>query len=118
MVAEVLYEGEVNRLEIATDRDVPVAEGYLVVGALGTRYATEELAGDFHAVEEDGLIHVLSGGAAWQDDISLDGGRAAGTGSLSGSRAAGAEAAFVSVDGGLPSTVSAPPTFSGEPPAP
>ena len=62
VVTEVLPYDMVNDMEIVTDRDVPVGEGDLVVGALGTRYATLEVVGDFRAVEDDGFMHVLSGG--------------------------------------------------------
>ncbi len=58
VVTEVLPYDMVNDMEIVTDRDVPVVEGDLVVGALGTR-CTILCASDPYAVR--GIIEAWGG---------------------------------------------------------
>lgn len=49
-------------VETPTGRYVPLAEGDVVVSALGRRHATLEVVGTWEAVGDDGRIEILSGG--------------------------------------------------------
>jgi hypothetical protein len=63
VVAEVMRVPHSNsRIEVQTGRMAAVGEGDQIVGALGRRYATLEAVGDWRAVGEDNLMHVLTGG--------------------------------------------------------
>ena len=48
-------------IELYNGRMIIVAEGDLVMGALGTRHATLEATGDWREVTADGEIHALTG---------------------------------------------------------
>lgn len=64
VVGEVLPRpGSHQQLEITTGRMVRVAEGDLVVGALGRRAATLEAVGDWEAVGEDLRLEALTSAA-------------------------------------------------------
>jgi hypothetical protein len=60
--------GEVDRVwagrtvELADGREVPLAPGDFVVGALGSRFATLEATGSWEDVGDDGIVHLLGGG--------------------------------------------------------
>lgn len=62
VVAEVRTRASGRRVELATGRSIEVAEGDLLVSALGRREATLEATGSWDEVREDGRMHVLSGG--------------------------------------------------------
>lgn len=47
-------------IELPSGRDMEVAEGDAVMGALGTRKATLEMTGSWRTVGEDGTIHALT----------------------------------------------------------
>ena len=47
-------------IELPSGRDMEVAEGDAVMGALGTRKATLEMTGSWRAVGEDGTMHALT----------------------------------------------------------
>ena len=49
-----------SEMESTTGRMVEVAEGYEIVGALGTRHATLEVTGSWEEVGNDGCMHVLT----------------------------------------------------------
>lgn len=51
-----------SKLELPNGRMRGVMGGELVVGALGIRHATLEATGTWKEVEEDGKMHILSGG--------------------------------------------------------
>lgn len=50
-----------SRVELSTGRMVEVAEGDLIVGALGVRYATLEAVGGWQNVGNDGRMEALTG---------------------------------------------------------
>ena len=47
-------------IELPSGRDMEVAEGDAVMGALGTRKATLEMTGSWQAIGEDGTMHALT----------------------------------------------------------
>ena len=49
------------KLELTNGRMMEAAQGDLVVGALGKRYATVEATGDWEATGEDHMMHLLTG---------------------------------------------------------
>jgi len=59
---EILSDASGQRIELENGRMIEVAEGDLVVGALGRRSATLEATGSWEAVEEDGRMSVLTSG--------------------------------------------------------
>ncbi|QIN84708.1 hypothetical protein GBA63_20175 [Rubrobacter tropicus] len=62
VVGEVgLPASSLSRIELSTGRMVEVAEGDLVVGALGVRYATLEAVGGWQNVGNDGRMEALTG---------------------------------------------------------
>ena len=48
-------------IELFNGRMIVVAEGDLVIGALGTRHATLEATGDWRLIGDDGAMHALTG---------------------------------------------------------
>lgn len=62
VLVEVLTRSSERTVELTTGRMIELAEGDLVVGALGHRYATLEATGSWEAVEEDGRMEILTGG--------------------------------------------------------
>jgi hypothetical protein len=62
VAAEVLDQAGGRFVEAASGRPIELAEGDVVVGALGSRFATLELTGTWEDVVGDGIMHVLSGG--------------------------------------------------------
>lgn len=62
VVAEVETRSSERTVELTTGRMIELAEGDLVVGALGRRYATLEATGSWEDVEEDGRMEILTGG--------------------------------------------------------
>ena len=50
-----------SRIELSTGRMVEVAEGDLVVGAFGVRYATLEMVGGWQNIANDGQMEALTG---------------------------------------------------------
>lgn len=62
VVAEVRTRAAGRTVELSTGRNIEVAEGDLLVGALGRREATLEATGSWEEVGPDGRMHVLSGG--------------------------------------------------------
>lgn len=62
VVAEVRTRASGRTVELATGRRIEVAEGDLLVSALGRREATLEATGSWEEVRDDGRMHVLSGG--------------------------------------------------------
>lgn len=62
VVAEVRTRAAGRTVELSTGRVIEVAEGDLLVGALGRREATLEATGSWEEVGPDGRMHVLSGG--------------------------------------------------------
>lgn len=62
VLVEVLTRSSERTVELTTGRMIELAEGDLVVGALGRRYATLEATGSWEAVEEDGRMEILTGG--------------------------------------------------------
>ena len=62
VVAEVRTRAAGRTVELSTGRVIEVAEGDLLVGALGRREATLEATGTWEEVGPDGRMHVLSGG--------------------------------------------------------
>lgn len=62
VVGEVRTRAAGRTVELSTGRNIEVAEGDLLVGALGRREATLEATGSWKAVGPDGRMHVLSGG--------------------------------------------------------
>jgi hypothetical protein len=66
VLAEVVAEphrarGALGRVELRSGRMTEVAEGDLVLGALGERFATLEACGSFRAVGADGRMTLLTG---------------------------------------------------------
>ena len=59
--------GEINPdpsrlpIELSSGRMTEVAEGDLIVGAFGKRYATLEATGNWEAITSDGHMHALTG---------------------------------------------------------
>jgi hypothetical protein len=49
-------------VELPNGRLVELAEGELLIGALGVRHATLEATGSWKAVQEDGVMHLLTAG--------------------------------------------------------
>lgn len=47
-------------IELPSGRDMEVAEGDAVVGALGTRKATLEMTGSWRSIDSDGTMHALT----------------------------------------------------------
>lgn len=62
VVAEVLTRSSERMMELTTGRMIELAEGDLIVGALGKRYATLEATGTWEEVTEDGKMEILTGG--------------------------------------------------------
>lgn len=62
VAAEVRTRAAGRRIELSTGRNIEVAEGDVLVGALGRREATLEATGSWEKVGPDGRMHVLSGG--------------------------------------------------------
>jgi len=64
VVAQVTNSPITNpfRVEKANGRMAPLLEGDLIVGAFGDRFATLEATGIWSDVQEDGRMHLLSGG--------------------------------------------------------
>lgn len=62
VLVEVLTRSSERTVELTTGRMIELAEGDLVIGALGRRYATLEATGSWEDVEEDGHMEVLTGG--------------------------------------------------------
>lgn len=62
VVTEVRTRAAGRTVELTTGRVIEVAEGDLLVGALGRREATLEATGTWEEVGSDGRMHVLSGG--------------------------------------------------------
>ncbi|NNF59173.1 MAG: hypothetical protein HKN04_13140 [Rhodothermaceae bacterium] len=54
--------GAFRQIELPGGRMIFVERGDVLIGALGRRHATLELTGTFEAVEDDGRMHLLSGG--------------------------------------------------------
>jgi hypothetical protein len=65
VVAEVDDTSGLRHIELTSGRLIDVAEGDLVVGALGTRYATLEATGTWREVSETGEMHVLTTGGVF-----------------------------------------------------
>lgn len=61
VAAEVLSTSSGQRVELPNGRMIEVAEGDLVLGALGRRYATLEATGTWELVEADGRMSLLTG---------------------------------------------------------
>lgn len=59
------FEPHAEKVELATGRAIEVLPGDLMVGAFGRRYATLEATGSFEAIEDDFLMHSLSGGGCF-----------------------------------------------------
>jgi hypothetical protein len=49
------------KLELTNGRMTEPMPGDIIVGALGSRYATLEATGSWHEVKEDGIMHLLTG---------------------------------------------------------
>jgi hypothetical protein len=62
VAGEVLGRAVGGRVELRTGRTIEVAEGDLVVGALGSRFATLEATGSWEDMGADGEFHLLTGG--------------------------------------------------------
>jgi hypothetical protein len=62
-VVEVESRSNPYAIELPNGRMTELAEGDLVVGALGERYATLEATGTWREVGEDGRMEILGGGA-------------------------------------------------------
>jgi hypothetical protein len=62
VVTEVVADPHPWRLELSTGRMVELAEGDLVVGALGRRHATLEATGTWEAVDKTGRMELLTSG--------------------------------------------------------
>lgn len=62
VLAEVLDDPRGRSVEAAGGRMVELSAGDLLIGALGSRFATLEATGSWEDVESDGRMHVLSGG--------------------------------------------------------
>lgn len=62
VVVEVVTRGADRRLELPSGRAIELAEGDLVVGALGVRHATLEATGDWRATGPEGRMEILTGG--------------------------------------------------------
>lgn len=61
VAVEVATRASGQRIELTSGRQIEVAEGDLVVGALGHRYATLEATGSWQAVGRDGRMSLLTG---------------------------------------------------------
>lgn len=61
VAVEVLSTASGNRVELVNGRMTEVAEGDLVLGALGRRYATLEATGTWEEVGPDGRMELLTG---------------------------------------------------------
>ncbi|NND70214.1 MAG: DUF1611 domain-containing protein [Rhodothermales bacterium] len=62
VVAEVDDTSGLRNIELTSGRLIELGEGDLVIGALGTRYATLEATGSWKFVEDDGKMHILTTG--------------------------------------------------------
>lgn len=62
VVVETLSRLSERTVELTTGRMIELAEGDLVVGALGHRHATLEATGTWKEVGEDGRMEILTGG--------------------------------------------------------
>lgn len=62
VVVETLSRLSERTAELVTGRMIELAEGDLLVGALGHRHATLEATGTWREVGEDGRMHLLTGG--------------------------------------------------------
>lgn len=62
VVVEVVTRSADRRLELTSGRAIELAEGDLVVGALGVRHATLEATGDWRVTGPDGRMEILTGG--------------------------------------------------------
>ncbi|MFW6191839.1 MAG: hypothetical protein ACOC83_00020 [Gemmatimonadota bacterium] len=60
VVTEVVTPSDAQTVELASGRMIEVAEGDLVIGALGRRHATLEATGTWERVEEDGRMELLT----------------------------------------------------------
>lgn len=54
--------GDFMKIELINGRMIGFMKEDLVIGALGERYATLEATGSWREVEEDGVMHMLTGG--------------------------------------------------------
>jgi hypothetical protein len=62
VVAEVIENNESRlKAELVNGRMMDVMKGDLLIGALGTRFATLEATGSWEDIEEDGQMHLLTG---------------------------------------------------------
>ncbi len=61
VVAKVITRRNALNVELSNGRMVEVARGDLIVGALGTRFATLEATGSWKDVERNGEMHLLTG---------------------------------------------------------
>lgn len=61
VAVEVTTRASGQRIELTSGRQIEVAEGDLVLGALGHRYATLEATGSWQAVGRDGRMSLLTG---------------------------------------------------------
>ena len=62
VVGEVTGTLGLNHIELPNGRRIELAEGDLVVGAFGTRFATLEATGSWEDIGRDGRMHMLTGG--------------------------------------------------------
>lgn len=61
VAVEVLTTSSGQRIELTSGRQIEVAEGDLVVGAFGHRYATQEATGTWRKIGDDGRLSFLTG---------------------------------------------------------
>jgi len=62
VLAEVIGDPRGRGVEVPSGRIVELAEGDLVIGAFGSRFATQEATGSWLDIPEDGGMHLLGGG--------------------------------------------------------
>jgi hypothetical protein len=60
VVGRVTDTSGYRTIELPSGRDMEVAEGDAVVGALGTRQATLEMTGSWRDIEDNGVMHALT----------------------------------------------------------
>ena len=60
VVGRVTDTSGYRTIELPSGRDMEVAEGDAVVGALGTRQATLEMTGSWREIEDNGVMHALT----------------------------------------------------------
>lgn len=62
VVGEVTDISGLNNIELVNGRVIELAEGDLIVGAFGKRFATLEATGNWEDIGDDGLMHMLTSG--------------------------------------------------------